>query len=49
MKETEKDENVFMFSFARKYSAGCTGHPDIREHQQMAEELVPFFREIKNW
>ncbi|MBN2349575.1 MAG: hypothetical protein JXJ22_12080 [Bacteroidales bacterium] len=49
MKDVEQDENVYLFSFSEKYVNGCSGHPDSKEHQKMANELVPFFKEVMNW
>jgi hypothetical protein len=25
---------------------GCTGHPSVNDHEILAKELVPFFKEL---
>jgi hypothetical protein len=43
------DAKVYQFFFSKRYHNGCGDHPDINEHQQMANELVPFIKKIMNW
>jgi hypothetical protein len=28
---------------------GCAGHPDREDHEKMAAELLPFYKEVMNW
>lgn len=47
--EAKRDEAIHLFFFSRSYSKGCSGHPDKSEHQMMAEELLPFYRQVMGW
>jgi lysophospholipase L1-like esterase len=49
MREAEHDDMVHLFIFSRSYTRGCSGHPDEQDHRLMAEELLPFFKNIMNW
>lgn len=50
LKEVEKDDKVFIFKFSHSYTNGCTDHPDKQEHEKIAEELLPFFKNVMlNW
>lgn len=40
------DRPIEVFGFEKMRAAGCTGHPSIEDHEQMAEKLVPFYREL---
>lgn len=40
------DEKIAVFVFSRSYGKGCTGHPNRAEHQMMADELLPFYRQV---
>jgi lysophospholipase L1-like esterase len=33
------DNNIQVYEFAKRYPSGCTGHPSMEEHKQMASEL----------
>ena len=35
------DPNVYVFEFTEQYPSGCSGHPDLAEHAEMAELLTP--------
>ena len=43
------DKNVYTFFFSKRYNNGCGDHPDINEHQQMADELIPFVKKVTGW
>jgi lysophospholipase L1-like esterase len=40
---------LHFFRFEGQYNAGCTGHPDAKEHQQIAAELKPSVAAFMNW
>lgn len=40
------DEKVYRYFFSKRYQNGCGGHPDLKEHQQIAAELTGFIRTI---
>lgn len=39
---------VSIFKFDEITPHGCTSHPDIHDHEEMAEQLVPLFRNLLN-
>ncbi|MBN1299962.1 MAG: hypothetical protein JW995_02000, partial [Melioribacteraceae bacterium] len=43
------DDKIHLYAFQRAYNNGCTGHPDRKEHEMIADELLPFYRKIMNW
>ena len=43
------NDKVYKFFFSKRYHNGCGNHPDISEHQQMADELVPFIKKVMSW
>jgi len=45
----EGEQNVYKFVFTKRYHKGCTDHPDLAEHQEIAQELSAVLRKIKNW
>jgi lysophospholipase L1-like esterase len=49
MKEVENDEMIHMFCFSQSYINGCSYHPGEEDHKKMAEELIPFFKNVMNW
>lgn len=40
------DRPIEVFQFERMNGNGCTGHPSVKDHQIMAEKLIPFYREL---
>jgi lysophospholipase L1-like esterase len=48
-KKLTSDQRIFSFTYSNTYGKGCSGHPNLEEHQMMAEELIPFLKEIMNW
>jgi lysophospholipase L1-like esterase len=49
LKNKTGEQKVFYFSYQNKYEGGCGGHPNTDQHQNMAEELLPFLKEITGW
>ena len=43
------DEDIYYFKFSPFDPHGSDGHPNIKEHEQMANELIPFIKKITNW
>jgi hypothetical protein len=42
----EGDKKVTTFFFSKQYNSGCDNHPDLAEHQQIAEELTAAVKKI---
>lgn len=42
------DQPVEVFEFQKMNLKGCSGHPGIKDHQIMAKQLLPFYRELLN-
>jgi len=40
------DKPVALYFFKPMTAHGCTGHPNVEEHGVLAEELIPFFKEL---
>jgi lysophospholipase L1-like esterase len=49
MNKVEKDDKIYLFTFSRFYTNGCSWHPDKEDHQKMAEELLPFYKKVMGW
>jgi lysophospholipase L1-like esterase len=45
----EGDKKVATFIFSKQYNSGCNDHPDLAEHQQIAEELTAAVKKIMKW
>ena len=43
------DKQVYYFYFGTMDFHGSDWHPTIKEHQQMADVLIPFIKKITNW
>jgi lysophospholipase L1-like esterase len=39
---------VALYFFKPMKARGCTGHPNIEDHQMLAQELQPFFQQLLN-
>ena len=37
---------ILLFEFENSYNAGCSWHPSVEEHQQIADKLIPYFEGI---
>jgi len=47
----DEDENhtpIVLFEFNPMTAHGCGGHPDIEDQKIMAEQLIPFFKQLFN-
>lgn len=43
------DKKVYNFFFSKQYHNGCDYHPDLSEHQLIAEELTACLKRIMKW
>jgi hypothetical protein len=43
------DTKVHHYFFMRSYHEGCSYHPNMNEHEQMAQELTAYLRKLKSW
>jgi len=43
------DKKVSKYVFSRRYYQGCGGHPDMKEHEFIAEELTAYIKQLKGW
>ena len=43
------DNKVSSHVFSRSYNGGCGGHPDVAEHQKIAEELSGYLKTTMKW
>jgi hypothetical protein len=46
---TNGDKKVYKYFFSRQYHNGCGGHPDINEHELIADELTTYIKQLKGW
>lgn len=46
IKQNFKEREILVFQFKNIVPGGCAGHPDIEDHKKMADQLIPFFREL---
>ena len=46
--EPEMPGMISLHFFQPMKAKGCTGHPDVQDHEVMANELVPFFKKLLN-
>ncbi|MEP6746396.1 MAG: SGNH/GDSL hydrolase family protein [Bacteroidota bacterium] len=46
---TSGDKHVTAYFFSKRYHNGCDSHPDVAEHQEIANELTGYLRELKGW
>jgi hypothetical protein len=40
------DKKVALYFFKPMQARGCTGHPSVEDHAILAEELIPFFKNL---
>ena len=40
------DKPVALFFFNPMKAGGCSGHPSVEGHAVLAQELIPFFRDL---
>lgn len=43
------DSKVSKYFFSRRYSSGCGTHPDLAEHELIANELTAYLKKLKGW
>ena len=43
------DKKVSKYFFSRQYHNGCGGHPDMADHQLIADELTAYIKQLKGW
>jgi len=43
------DKNIYKYFFSKQYHNGCGGHPDLDEHQLIADELTAYIKQVKGW
>jgi hypothetical protein len=41
-----RDKKVALFFFEPMQPHGCSGHPSVEDHAILAQELLPFFKEL---
>ena len=39
-------KTIKLFEFKNEYVNGCSYHPSVKEHQEIADKLLPFFKNI---
>ena len=42
------DQHVQVFYFDPMIAGGCTGHPSVKDHEILADELAPFIKKLMN-
>jgi hypothetical protein len=45
----EGDKKVCHYFFSKRYHSGCSDHPDLKEHGQIAEELSAYLKRLMRW
>ncbi|MDI3319554.1 SGNH/GDSL hydrolase family protein [Pinibacter soli] len=43
------DKKVQVFFFSKQFHNGCGGHPDLKEHEQIATELTEYVKSLMHW
>jgi multimeric flavodoxin WrbA len=43
------DNKVSKYFFSKRYNQGCGEHPSLEEHQEIANELTRYIRNLKGW
>jgi len=43
------DKKVSYFFFSRSFNDGCGGHPDMAQHEVIAQELTGYIRKLESW
>jgi len=43
------DKQVSKFFFSRSYNSGCDSHPNLAEHQLIANELTAYLKNLMQW
>lgn len=48
VKEHFSGKEIYIFEFEQIQAGGCTSHPDIDDHREIAEKLIPFYAGLLN-
>jgi hypothetical protein len=40
------NKKVALYFFKPMQAKGCTGHPNVEDHEILATELIPFFKSL---
>jgi lysophospholipase L1-like esterase len=43
------DANVFIYFYSKGFNKGCGNHPDLKQHEEIAAELIAEIKRIKGW
>jgi len=43
------EANLYSYWFSNTYIGGCGNHPNLMEHQLLADELTSYLKKLKNW
>lgn len=43
------DKKISKYFFSRSFNSGCDGHPNLTEHQQIANELTAYLKKLMRW
>jgi len=46
---SQGDKNVSKCFYSRSFNSGCGGHPDLKEHKLIADELSAYIRKTMSW
>lgn len=44
----ERDKPISLYLFNETFTHGCSGHPDAKDHDLIAEKLIPFYSNLLN-
>lgn len=47
--KTQGDNNVYSYTFGKRFYKGCGEHPNLKEHREIARELSKVIKQIKRW
>jgi hypothetical protein len=45
----ETDQEIYYFEFSTFEPNGSDFHPNLEEHRKMADELIPYLKELMKW
>jgi hypothetical protein len=43
------DKKISKYFYSRSFNSGCGGHPDLKEHELIANELAVYIRGVMKW
>ncbi|MBI9041112.1 SGNH/GDSL hydrolase family protein [Lutibacter sp.] len=44
--KSNTDKNPIIFELDKAYNSGCSSHPSVQEHKEIAEKLIPLFKNL---